>query len=143
MSSKELETILAKLLELLDSKNPTAQGQVIESIAEQYEALVSKYRPLVQLATQGGTKVAGDIALVLTAAVSLANVLAEDPGLWDELKRFRQGAATRRFESLKIYETAGFTRAEAMALVLADIANAKSTRENIFASGRARSSSRD
>ena len=143
MSSKELETILAKLLELLDSKNPTAQGQVIESIAEQYEALVSKYRPLVQLATEGGTKVAGDIAPVLTAAVSLANVLAEDPGLWDELKRFRQGAATRRIQSLRIYEAVGFTRAEAMSLVLADVTNSKALREKISDSGRARASSRD
>lgn len=109
-----------------------ANPEAIEQIAvELYDGFVAKYRPVIQAVPSITEKFAEDLAPIITAVFKLINVLNKDQDLLDEMKKFQENRAGDRFETLATYRKAGFTRPEAMVLVLQDAANAKIMRESL------------
>jgi len=86
-----------------------------------YEQFVGKYRPLLAALPAVAEQVGKDAVPVVVSVMKVLNTVMADSAMGLELEARRQQRAKSRFADLSAYKAAGFTRAEAMALVLADI----------------------
>ncbi len=111
------EAIVAALLDLAKS-DPEEAGQMLRDL---YDSTVQEYRPLIGLLPAVAEGVGGDIASVLAGVLRLVTSIQEEAGLSAEIRRFRVNQAKGRFVKIEIMIEAGFTREEAMSLLLADI----------------------
>ena len=136
---------IGDLLETIESILNTESGAGKKALAplfdELYESVVGKYRPVIQAAPLLVGKVAGDAAPIVTAILKGVNDVVENSEFKAEIERARGIRATNRRDNYKAYTKAGFSRAEAMALVLVDAANAKAAFADFYKNVRAASSS--
>jgi len=120
-----LEGILETILDILDL--PGTESEKDELIAKTviglYDSLVGKYRPLVKGASPLVEKLIYELMPVMNALYRSVVIIKSDPTIQLTATENKKLNAKSRIENLKIHQKAGFTRAEAMMLVLQDIAN--------------------
>lgn len=132
--------VLESIEKLLEAENGASEEVLTALVNELYEGVVKKYRPIIRVLPNVSDKISKDVTPVIVAGLKLAHTVAEDAGLQAEVERGKKLKALNRFKSLTAYEGAGFTRNEAMALILADIANQKATWEKVQSSTKSSSS---
>jgi hypothetical protein len=90
-----------------------------------YEEQAEEIRPLIALAKPFMKTLGSDIGLVVSLFVDSINGIGESTALQASTNTMHALRANTRKRILDSYESAGFTRAEAMTLLLQDVANAK------------------
>ncbi len=115
------EVMLQMILGVAESE-PAAAGAMLANL---YDNEVGEYRPLLKAAAPVLSAIGSDIGLVLATLVDGINSVGASPELQTSLETMRTQRAQVRKRILDSYEAAGFTRAEAMSLVMQDIANSK------------------
>lgn len=119
----------------LEQIAPLLESGDVESVAnvlsQAYEGFVGTYRPLLLATSKVSEQVAADLAPVLSTVLKVVNDTANDETLQGEMARFRQLRAKGRKKALDAYISAGFTKQEAMSLILADIASLKEATKSI------------
>ena len=131
MNMERMEKILSKILETVESGNGAGEEVLGTLFVAFYEDMVKKYRPVLRALPDVADKVAADLVPVIQVFVRLLNALESDPSLQKELAVYKNHRAKNRFDDFKIYQKAGFTRHEAMQLVLQDIANFGAQRQGL------------
>ena len=127
MDLKKLEKLFSGFEKILNSKE--VNGEAIEQLLiEIYDNFVSKYRPVANAVPVVVDKLVEDLMPLVTAFLRIAN--KDFPEAKDEFKKFRKNRAMNRYQSLEIYMEAGFSRPEAMRLLLQDAANVKAMVSN-------------
>lgn len=135
MDLERLEKLFFGLEKILNSEG--VNGEAIEQIlVEIYDNFVSKYRPVVNAVPVVVDKLVEDLMPLVAAFLRIAN--KDFPEVEEEVKKRRQGRAMNRYKSLKIYMEAGFSRPEAMRLLLQDAANVKAMVSDFRASSISR-----
>ncbi len=125
MNFEKFEDILGSLDSILSAENGTDKKSVAPLLGELYDTVVGKYRPAIQAAPMLAGKIAADAVPIIEAVLKGVNDVVENPEIEAELQRSREIRAAARRENYKAYTEAGFSRAEAMALVLVDAAMPK------------------
>jgi hypothetical protein len=89
-----------------------------------YEEYVGQYRPFVELLEPTLEMVFKDIAPIIAGSLSgISNALQDNEKVQAVVSEWRKNRAQGRMRNLNAYVEAGFTRDEALALVLQDAAN--------------------
>lgn len=135
----KVDTVLESIDKLLETKDGVSEEVLAALVNELYNGVVKKYRPVIGVLPNVSSKVGMDIIPVIVAGLKIVHTVVEDVGFQAEMERGKKLKALNRFKSLKSYEGAGFTREEAMSLILADIANHKATWQKIESSTKTRS----
>jgi len=125
MDFDKAEEILEKITEAVDIEGMDEET-LAAMIEDLYESLVQKYRPIVHAAPQVLGKVAQDLVPLVVSLADIANIIREDTNFQETQAKSRKFKAEQRFKSLMAYKDAGFTKPEAMKVLLLDIANEKS-----------------
>lgn len=122
----DFDDILGVLEGILDGQGTAKEkeNQLADIIGNMYDSLVKKYRPVIRVIPLVSDKISKDLAPLFVSLLRFVNLIREDKKLQQEIQRSRNITANQRFEALKTYEKAGFSREEAMALVLQDAVNA-------------------
>ncbi|QQG46181.1 MAG: hypothetical protein HYY55_04475 [Candidatus Niyogibacteria bacterium] len=129
MDLEKLEEVLDQILEAIG--NGANEDVVRDLFDVLYEGVVSEYRPVLKVLPHVADKVAADLVPIIQVFVRIFNAVESDKTLQKELAAYKNDRAKKRFAALKIYQKAGFTRHEAMQLVLQDIANFKALRQEV------------
>jgi hypothetical protein len=125
MKTEALEAIFGvfmKMLEMGGNVSEEAMGAVLQ---EMYETAVKDYRPIIKATPAVAKKITADLAPILGALGTIYTGVRRYPAFKEFLQERNQQRATERMDMLNEYTKAGFTRAEAMLLVLQDVANSK------------------
>ncbi len=124
MKMETLEAILGVFMKMLEAGGVSeeAMGAVLQ---EMYETAVKDYRPIIKATPMVAEKITADLAPIIGAVGSIYTGVREHPDFKVFLQKRNQQRATERMEMLTEYTKAGFSRAEAMLLVLQDVANSK------------------
>lgn len=125
MNTVAAERALNILLSTIKDMGPNVdQTAVNEIAAEIYEGLVGPYRPILRMAPGIADAIGKDASTVAAAIVNLMNSIADNPEVRAAMAtRVAQRAKARRTNFIA-YTKAGFTRSQAMDLVLLDAVNA-------------------
>jgi hypothetical protein len=132
--------VLESIEKLLEVESGASEEVLAALVNELYEGVVKKYRPVIGILPNVSDKIGKDILPIIVAGLKLANTISEDVNLQTERARGKKLKALTRFESLTAYHDVGFTHNEAMALILADIANQKANWEKVQSSTKSSSS---
>lgn len=114
-----------------------------DTLAEMYEDVVEPYRDVLQGLPKIFDQVGEDAAPLAAAFLKTCCDIAERQDVEAQLQRGRQIRAQTRFASLSAYTDAGFSREEAMTLVLADATYVRKAMSDTAASIRRSQSSSD
>lgn len=125
MSLYKAEEILSKVVEMLDDVEGIDNEMITEMIADIYESLVAKYRPIIGAMPVVVDKAFDDLMPVINSLYAVAAKMREDKKFQEIMEQCGRLKAEQRFKQLKLYQKAGFQRKEAMSLLLQDIANVK------------------
>jgi hypothetical protein len=101
------------------TKKNEREGITAEDAATIYNTLIGEHRDVLAALPHLAVLVANDIRPILTAAFKMVNAIENDE-LSIELDIMRVQRAEKRMKNLTAYTYAGFTRAEAMQLILYD-----------------------
>ncbi len=107
------------------------QGEAIDergirkALEDLYTNNAEKVRPFTKLAPKLASMLAKDFTPLLVAVYTLVNTASQNKDVQKAALEFRKNSAKQRRSTLQEYEHVGFTREEAMALLLTDIANVK------------------
>ncbi|OGZ06134.1 MAG: hypothetical protein A2845_01825 [Candidatus Lloydbacteria bacterium RIFCSPHIGHO2_01_FULL_49_22] len=134
MNKTKVEAVLSGILDMLNTEGGASKEVLAAFVNELYEGVVGKYRPVIHAIPLVATKAAGDITPIAVAVLKLVNTVSADQTLQEEMAVGNKLKAERRFKTLNASQSAGFTRAEAMSLLLADIAGFKETRKQFTSS---------
>lgn len=118
-----LLNVFMKTMELGGSASEQTIGALLEGM---YEGAISDYRPLIRALPGVVDKASNDLVPVILIFLNAANSIREDQDFQEALKRRDRVRAKLRMQAMNEYKEAGFSRAEAMAMLLQDIASAKS-----------------
>lgn len=132
--------VLESIEKLLELESGASEEVLSALVNELYEGVVKKYRPVIGVLPNVSDKIGKDISPILIAGLRIANTVTEDAGFRTEITRGKKLKAVNRFESLMAYHEAGFTREEAMSLILADIASQKANWQKVQSSAKSSSS---
>ncbi len=111
------------LLDDMFARAMTGQAdQVGEEMKLLYGTYASEFLPVIQSVKPLLEAVGGDVSEVVAMIAAGFNAGAENANLQAEANRSNALKAAARMRKLKAYTTAGFTREEAMAFILADAA---------------------
>lgn len=123
-----IETLFAMAEGLVNSGQAETAGEMARQLYEQKAAeirpFVAVIRPLVEAA-------GGDLGTVIATLAGGINAMGENPALLAEVKRLQANRARSRMAGLNAYQEAGFTRKEALTLVLIDATNAKALGQQV------------
>ncbi len=114
--------VMLQMIAGVAETDPEGAGTML---ADLYDNEAGEYRPLLKAAAPILAAIGSDIGLVLATLVDGINGIGASPELQTSLETMRTQRAQVRKRILDSYEAAGFTRAEAMSLVMQDIANSK------------------
>lgn len=109
------------VLSLVGSNMP--QDEVSSSLCRVYDVLVKGYRPLIRAVPAITDKAVRDLMPVFVGIMQAVDSASNDPDFLQALEKSRTTKARSRKADLDIYVEAGFTRDEAMSLLLLDVAN--------------------
>lgn len=90
-----------------------------------YERYRDKFKPILDAFEALGPRVGRDFAPAVVGLIQGLNEVLSDPAVSAASDQLGQTLIEMRFKALKSYQAAGFTRAEAFALVRQDAANFK------------------
>ena len=111
-----------ELVELLSILGPEA----IPMIKAMYDGFMGKYRPIFKMAPELVGMVGKDAAPIAAAVLTVFNELVNADEMKTAMAAMRKTTAANRKLTFLAYQNAGFTREEAFALVLQDVASAHS-----------------
>lgn len=135
---RELDRLLDRLLDMLEgSEDP---DEIAAAAEEVYDQAIKKCRPIIGLVPRLIRKIVPDIQPAVVGLLGATIQFQEDEEVQAMLSASAKLRAAHRKERLDQYEDAGFTREEAMALLLEDIANRKATAKQFSSSIRSSSS---
>ena len=139
MDSSQIKSLLNAVEQLLESGGVKSDSEVeVEKLTslflEMYNEFVGEFRPIIETLPSIATAAGKDLAPVLTALVAFLNEINADEDFQAALKETYASRAQMREAAFDAYLSAGFKRKEAIALVLQDIQNTKTTAHNVFSS---------
>lgn len=127
MKKEVLEALLNVFMKTMEVGGSGSEQTIGALLGEMYESAVSEYRPLIRALPGVVGKASDDLVPVVLIFLNAANSIRENQELQEALKRQDRVRAKLRMQAMKEHMEAGFTRAEAMAMILQDIASAKSS----------------
>ncbi|MCX6712696.1 MAG: hypothetical protein NTY66_00625 [Candidatus Vogelbacteria bacterium] len=137
--SEVKETIDGKIQVLME-ENGGDKKAVTTALVKMYESTVAEYRPLLEILSEVAKQPGNDLGTIIATVLNIFNAASKSPALITAQAEYQKNAADSRMKALKAYTKAGFTRAEALSLVLkqmTDFENAvKSTTQSISRSSK-------
>ncbi len=130
MREKVFEQV-AELVLKVQSGEMSAE-ELNQFLRDFYDSNVNKYLFLLDSVDLLLKKATTDFQPLITTIIELMNVVREDPKFQQALLKNAELRAKLRIQILKIYIKAGFTRQEAMTLLLQDVANLHGFRQELF-----------
>lgn len=132
MKIEALEAIFGVFMKMLEMGGASEEtmGAVLQ---EMYETAVKDYRPVIKAVPVLTQRITNDLVPVLVAFGNMYTGVREHPDFQKFAQKRNQQRAAERMELMTEYTKAGFSRAEAMLLVLQDVANAKASISDLSA----------
>ncbi|MCX6744452.1 MAG: hypothetical protein NTX82_02930 [Candidatus Parcubacteria bacterium] len=137
---KDLIGVVVDLVEKLQTKKITSE-QFQATVISLYEDNVSQFRPLVPVISTLLRNIGTDLRPATLAFLEIIVDLRKDTSFQELVATNTELKAASRIISLKIYMKAGFTRQEAMSLLLQDVANVDANIHDVM-NRKSRSSSK-
>lgn len=115
---------LASLANRFLPKNgePPNEGALQSLVGLAHDQLRREYMPYINTAPTVAELIGKDVAPIAVALIGFFTEIADDDGVKEAVQTFTNARARSRKVALEAYLAAGFTREEAMPLLLADIA---------------------
>ena len=131
MDVKKIESLFEVLNQLLEIEGNADEETVGPLIQKMYLEMVSKYRPVMQVLPDVAEIATQDLVPIVMTFLTVVNGIHEDDDIRTAVDRRNVLKADMRKMALDTYQSAGFSREEAMALLLQDVANAKAHLYNV------------
>jgi len=121
-----VETILEKLFEAVLGDEKLSDKDAEKLLIGLYEGYANNAGPIVRAAPKVAGRVSKDLAPIIAGVLELITSTMDSTEVRGALDRFMKVRAKSRMASVDIYVKAGFTRQEAVSILLQDIAKAPS-----------------
>ena len=123
----DAEVILMTLLGAAMGDKKLSDKDAAQLLLKLYEENVDNFGPLIRAFPKVAKRASKDLAPFCAGLLALASGVMEDAGIRAASEKFNKARAENRMKFIDVYMTVGFTRQEAMAILLQDIAKAPST----------------
>jgi hypothetical protein len=125
----------------IDLDSATSE-EVAETGTELYNALTKKYRPLIDALPDLAKIVGKELTVVFRSFLRMTTEMAANKEFQEDLAAMQLARARNRKSAVDAYMKAGFTRKEAMELLIADAASLRAAMQDASRSA-SKSSSKD
>lgn len=115
--SEILETVMKVISQFIGEDSNEDLG---ETLGELYDSLVGNYRPLIKVLPLIVGKLSKDVTPLITAIKTVIPTMLEDEDYIEITEKNCKNIARSKYQKFKVLTSCGFTREEALSLLLAE-----------------------